>query len=148
MKTLISIILIFVFVFPGCGVSKSQTALSKDNDLVKLSLEFIRLRNIHGHFQGGSWNDEVDSWMGLKHRVMLELRSYTEQNLISAGELRKLMGEPDRILYIGGPPWDPVTSWTTADFSLIYEWRGDHDFLVFDCRAGLVISSHWQYAGE
>lgn len=154
MKKLFPMILFFIFLFPGLDLTRAQTnaatqpAFPQDKYIAELSLEFKRLRNLSGHFQNGSWNKEVDSWLGLKHRVMMALRAHIEQNRISVGELRKLMGEPDRILYIGGPPWDSIISWSEANFSLIYEWRGDHDYLVFDCRTGMVTSSHWFYAGD
>ncbi|RPI78901.1 MAG: hypothetical protein EHM45_04855 [Desulfobacteraceae bacterium] len=147
-------LLVFLVLHPGNAFSQTDPcpfAVPKPvdaNRIPELTREFKRLRNIPGHFQGGDWNTEVDSWMGLKHRVMSDLGFYAEHNRISVGELRELMGEPDRILYIGGPPWDPITSWSAAHFSLIYEWRGDHDYLVFDCRTGMVTSSHWFYAGD
>lgn len=41
--------------------------------LKNLGSSFQRLRGVRAHFEGGLWDDDVDAWMGEKHRLMLEL---------------------------------------------------------------------------
>jgi hypothetical protein len=41
-----------------------------DVPLENLAAQFREIRKIEGHFDGGTWNDEVDRWEGRKHRLM------------------------------------------------------------------------------
>jgi hypothetical protein len=162
MKKIFLIILFFSCLYLGCDFFKDHTVTPTqaqsftENDLSKLSLEFKRLQNIPGHFKGGPWNDEVDAWMGAKHRIMIALGSQISQAHSTVSDLKQLMGEPDRIIMQTDPRFAQMNQWTfeeiaTAsqpDMYFLYDWRGDHDVLIFACQKNNVIFSKWYYAGE
>jgi hypothetical protein len=138
----------------------SPAAAEKDNSLSaipldQLAVEFRRLRKMRGHFDGGPWNDDVDRWMGRKHRVMLELASRLSGGQYDKAEISCLLGPADQIvrkgdtlfgLITGLPGYDPSTAGLQS--FLVYYWRGTHDFLFFLCRDNLIVGSDWWYAGE
>lgn len=100
--------------------------------LQELGQEYQELRKQKGHFSGGGeWNPAVDRWAGRKHEVMAELGKALGPGQTSE-TLLAVMGEPDAR---EGSHW-------------LYFWRGRHDYLFFDCRAGKILKSEWWMAGE
>ena len=68
---------LILILFTGCasrggapGIPAPPATVDPMEDMAD---EFKRLRAIEGHFDGGAWNDDVDEWMGRKHRLMIEL---------------------------------------------------------------------------
>lgn len=107
-------------------------AWAKPDKLASLGQEYQELRKQPGHFSGGGeWNAAVDKWGGRKHEVMGELGELLKGQ--STEVLLATMGEPDR--RSAGERW-------------IYYWRGGHDYLFFDCRAGKIVNVDWWMAGE
>lgn len=131
------------------------TERSIESKILQMAAKFRDLRTISGHFTGDTWNDDVDRWMGRKHKLMLELGS-----LLATGEYRKrevtrLLDPPDQIARQGDRLFKLIASLpgysnamaTPYEF-LIYYWRGEHDFLFFTCRDSVIISSDWWYGRD
>lgn len=128
----------------------------------EIAVEFRKIRKIKGHFNGGKWNDEVDKWMGRKHRLMIELGLRISGDKYKKGDIIRLLDQPDHIVHKGddlfkliisqkkydSSPQEYDSSTTTLYEFLIYYWRGKHDFLFFTCRNSVIIQSGWWYAGE
>ncbi|MDH4138605.1 MAG: hypothetical protein OEW09_18070, partial [Anaerolineae bacterium] len=81
-----------VFLLVGCAGRASAPTVpfeTEDGNLATdpiedIAAEFRSLRTIKGHFGGGTWNDDVDKWMGRKHQFMIQLGSR-----LDAGEYSK-----------------------------------------------------------
>ena len=119
----------------------------------ELAAEFERLRAVQGHFQGGSWIDDVDAWMGRKHQVMIELGSRLGGRGCTQAQVTDLLGPPDQVAGPGDAAFDQVSH--LADFQkppgeayelLVYDWRGAHDFLYFTSEGGTILGSGWWHA--
>lgn len=97
------IILTGLFVVAGVGSAAStQVVTTEDNSHVPIELiaaEFRDLQTIRGHFNGGTWNDKVDKWMGRKHWLMLALGLRLGQ--YKKSDLIQLLGFPDQIVREG-----------------------------------------------
>jgi hypothetical protein len=131
---------------PGCDLSAASQ---------ELAAEFVRLRTVQGHFQGGPWTAEVDDWMGRKHQVMIGLGTQLVDAGCTQGQVTDLLGPPDLTVTPGDPLFDQVSR--QAEFEkppaepytlLIYYWRGAHDFLYFTSVDGAIIGSGWWHAYE
>ncbi|NIO72284.1 MAG: hypothetical protein GTN71_25495 [Anaerolineae bacterium] len=158
------LMLIMLFLLAGCAVRDSApgspTETAEYDDLVMdpiedVAAEFRNLRKTKGHFEGGTWNDDVDKWMGRKHQLMIQLGSRLGAGQHSEAEVIQLLGPPDLIAGEGDELFDLVNS--LPDFEkpatgpyefLIYYWRGTHDFLYFTSQGETIINWGWWYAGE
>lgn len=117
--------------------------------------EFRALRPIPGHFSGAEWNEDVDPWMGRKHRLMITLGDSLAGGDYDLTLLTELMGEPDRTLLPEDPLYERIAG-ANPDFDLdepgtsvlVYGWRGGHDLLYFVVKGGAVVHSGWWYALE
>lgn len=120
-----------------------------------LVMEFRELRTINGHFDGGPWRNDVDRWMGRKHRVMEALRQAIDVRGFGRPQLVEQLGTPDRTLDEN----DPMFHTFARDFKhstenhgpveiLVYHWRGGHDFLYFVAIDEMLVDSGWWHAGE
>jgi hypothetical protein len=120
-----------------------------------IAAEFRSLRTIKGHFEGGTWNDDLDEWMGRKHQLMIQLGSRLGAGEYNKAQVIQLLASPDLIAREGDDLFDLVNS--LAEFEkpatgpydlLIYYWRGRHDFLYFTSRGQTIINSGWWHAGD
>jgi len=123
--------------------------------LEQMAAHFKKLRSVPGHFDGGTWNDDVDRWMGPKHRLMLELGARLGYGEFLKIDIIKLLNPPDHIARKGDRLYDQIFSLPGYDYRppaasefLIYFWRGRHDFLFFACQGGVISGSDWWYAGD
>lgn len=106
------------------------------NELKSLSQQYLELRKIKGHWGGGDYVADVDSFNGRKQKVMERL-----------GERLGIKGNPrSQVIQWMGEPDVKKTEGTTEQW--IYYWRGDHDYLIFVLDNGLVTKSEWYYAYE
>jgi len=130
----------------GCDLSAASQ---------ELAAEFVRLRAVEGHFQGGPWIAEVDDWMGHKHQVMIDLGTRLARTGCGQVQVTDLLGSPDQIAGPGDPVFEQVSG--HAEFEkppdeayelLIYYWRGAHDFLYFTSVGGAIVGAGWWYALE
>lgn len=145
-----------VFVFLGlliaaCSLSAEQAMSPTPDPIEDLAAEFRVLRTIPGHFDGGTWNNEVDHPEGRKHKLMEQLRERFAVGSHTKTRLVELLGQPDVIYRSGDRLFDLIVESPTAvqrDTMLVYFWRGEHDFLYFDCREDAVLGAYWWMAGE
>lgn len=121
----------------------------------EIATEFKSLRTVRGHFDGGSWNEDLDEWMGRKHYLMIQLGSLLGAGDYGKAQVLQLLDPPDLVVHQGDDLFDQVNS--LAEFErpstgsyelLIYYWRGPHDYLYFTSQDGAIISSGWWYAGD
>ena len=130
-----------------CQVLSSALDAGSSTSLDELGRSFRRLRSLPGHFGGSTPNEAVDNWNGAKHQVMQQLAELLGDGRHRRGQVTTVMGEPDatsrpgdeRHLSFSLPPDHTV---------LIYDWRGEHDFLYFELVDDQVVSSRWWMAGE
>lgn len=119
-----------------------------------LAAEFVRLRTVQGHFQGGPWIADVDDWMGRKHQVMLELGARLVEAGCAPGQVADLLGPPDLVAGPGDEAYDQVGRQPGFEEPpnsyelLIYYWRGARDFLYFISADGTMAGSGWWHAYE
>jgi hypothetical protein len=163
-KLLMFIMLLLLIIMAGCAVGDSTPgnpikAAERDDlatdPIEDMAAEFRNLRKTKGHFEGGTWNDDIDKWMGRKHQLMINLGSHLGTGEYSEAEVFQLLAPPDLIAREGDELFDLVNS--LPDFKkprpdpytfLIYYWRGTHDFLYFTSQDETILSSGWWYAGE
>ena len=155
----VTVLTLIIYADPGTAGGGSAGA-AEDTALVNLPVEeiideFKKVRGIKGHFDGGAWNDEVDKWMGRKHRLMIELGLRLAGGKYEKSDIIKLLDQPDRIVGKGDYLFEQIVNQkqcylsTAASYEfLVYYWRGRHDFLFFTCQDGVIINSGWWYAGE
>ncbi len=155
----VTVLTLIIYADPGTAGSGSARA-AEDTALVNLPVEeiadeFKKIREIKGHFDGGAWNDEVDKWMGRKHRLMIELGLRLTGDNYEKSDIIKLLDQPDRTVGKDDHLFEQIVNQkqcylsTAASYEfLVYYWRGRHDFLFFTCQDGVIINSGWWYAGE
>ncbi len=152
----VTVLTLIIYADPGTadGGSAEDTALV-NLPVDEIADEFKKIREIKGHFDGGEWNDEVDKWMGRKHRLMIKLGLRLAGGNYEKSDIIKLLDQPDRIVGKGDYLFELIISQkrydslTAASYEfLVYYWRGRHDFLFFTCQDGVIINSGWWYAGE
>lgn len=125
-----------------------------DAHLRQLAAEFKTLRATKGQFNGAEWNADVDQWTGRKHSLLIELGQSLSSGYDRVDVIR-LLDPPDRIVRSGDSLFDMIRKVPGYDAPgkaaaeyLVYYWRGEHDFLFFECQGDAVVSSDWWYAGE
>jgi len=123
--------------------------------LENLAAQFRDIRKLKGHFDGGTWNDDVDHWKGRKHRLMMELGIRLAKGKYDKSDIIRLLQPPDQIARSGDDLFKWITELpgnntiTVAPVEyLVYYWRGTHDFLYFTCRNDAIVHSGWWYAYE
>jgi hypothetical protein len=126
-----------------------------DVPLENLAAQFREIRKIKGHFDGGTWNDDVDHWEGRKHRLMMELGIRLSTGKYQKSDIIRLLEPPDQIARKGDELYRRITELPgniTINAApveyLLYYWRGTHDFLYFTCRDDALVDSGWWYAME
>lgn len=135
----------------GDSIQPTATPDLIDDQLEQMAAEFRQLRAVPGQFSGGSWNDDVDLWMGRKHTLMIDLAARLTGGDYDKNTIVRLLDPPDQIAREGDALADLIHSLPghedLAEY-LVYYWRGTHDFLFFVCREGAVVGADWWYAGE
>jgi len=151
--------ILILILLTGCagraGVPDSPTPTATPDPIQEKAAEFRSLRAIQGHFDGGEWNDDVDQWMGRKHRLMIALGEQLGEGTYSRSQAIDLLGEPDAIAQEGDALYDQIRN--RGEFVeppgsgyvfLVYHWRGEHDFLYLIAREQAILGAGWWYAGE
>lgn len=137
-----------------CGISRAC-----EGDAAQWSREFAALRTVRGHFDGGSWAADVDRWQGRKHQLMQCLAAGLSAAGTPAERVRQQMGEPDArvacpsaacsgVVRLMEAPSDGERTVADGIQLWVYQWRGQHDRLVFSVREGRVTEVSWAYALE
>lgn len=119
----------------------------------RMAEEFLALRQIKGHFQGGEWNDAVDKWQGDKHRLLQQALAVILQGDYGSQQLRALLGEPDRVWSKAAPGYAQIleqTEWQGAPSGELwaYYWRGEHDQLIIAVEQDRAGAGGWLLAWE
>ena len=151
--------ILFLILLTGCagnvGAPAAPTPTPIQGPIREQANEFKRLRTIEGHLGGGVWNDDVDQWMGRKHRLMIELGEQLGTGAYSRTQAVDLLGAPDAIARAGDALYDQIRD--RGEFErpvgdgyafLVYHWRGEHDFLYLTVREEAILGVGWWYAGE
>ncbi|KAJ3321486.1 hypothetical protein HDV06_004155 [Boothiomyces sp. JEL0866] len=127
------------------------------SNLQQLSQEYLSLKGIKGHWEGGEYTKDVDSFNSKKHQAM---KTLAESIIVGSDSkiIYDLFGQPDKIetdtlTFMPGP----VVSQTAVtqsegpkDLFLEYYWRGRHDFLYFqvDSATSVIKKVAWYKALE
>ena len=131
-----------VLLLPGCNADDKSFAPPTPRDplvseeISELLEEYAELRKERGHFDGGEWDEDLDSWGGRLHTAMTRLGETLGHPPHARADVVRLMGEPDAVRE------------RDTEEHLIYFWRGWHDYLYFVCRDGVVQEAQWYFAGE
>lgn len=119
-----------------------------------IAFKFRLLRTINWHFEGGTWNDDVDKWMARKHRLLIRLESHLAAGA-SESRVIGLLGPPDQTAHKGDALFKMIRRLPEFKESargpyalLIYYWRGSHDFLYFITRGETILASAWWHAED
>jgi hypothetical protein len=137
----------------GDSLQTQGCLISRETE--EIAAQFRDLRAIKGHFQDGDWNADVDTWMGRKHQIMLQLGARLGAGNCRREQVVQLLGPPDLTAREGDAPFDWVSR--LAEFEkpatgpyelLIYYWRGTHDFLYFTAQSESILNSGWWQAGD
>lgn len=151
----ILILVLLVGCAGGTGAPGAAVVTVTQDPLRELADAFKDLRAIRGQFEGGTWNDDVDRWMGKKHALMVELGDRLGGGAYSRSQVVDLLGAPDAIAREQDALYDQIRG--RAEFEgpsdrgdefLVYYWRGEHDFLSFTAQGERVLGAGWSYAGE
>jgi hypothetical protein len=118
----------------ACGNSRAC-----EGDAAQWGRDYVALRQVHGHFDGGTWTADVDQWQGRKHRLMQCLAAEFSAPGATTAQLLARMGTPDTRQRC--PAKRRCEQWA-------YHWRGTHDRLVFAVAAGRVKQVDWDLALE
>jgi len=123
--------------------------------LEDIAAEFRGLRSTKGHFEGGTWNADLDKWMGRKHHIMIQLGSRLGSGECAKAEIIQRLGPPDQTARESDASFDLLNRLPEFERPaagpyelLIYYWRGAHDFLYLISQDETILSSGWWYAGE
>jgi hypothetical protein len=109
----------------------------RTNEVAEPATEYRQLRNEREQSSGEEWIDDLDNFGGRLHVVMTQLGEILGQTrCYSRTDVIQLLGEPDAIREEGGK------------VSLIYFWRGWHDYLYFTCRGDVLLGADWYFALE
>jgi hypothetical protein len=138
---------------PGDSLPAEGCPVSIESE--ELAAQFRDLHTIKGHFQDGDWNADVDTWMGRKHQLMLQLGARLGAGDCRRAQVVQLLGPPDLTAREGDAPFDWVSRLpefekpATGPYELlIYYWRGTHDFLYFAAQGESILNSGWWQAGD
>lgn len=140
----------------------SESASPSTGNIEALGTDFRKMRSVKGHWEGGEYNELVDSPQGAKHTTMQTLGNYLGAPGITVQRVMELLGQPDNVSAAGivvqqmpGPviPADlapfttpvPNADEPVGPIRLTYNWRGNFSTLYFDVdpQSKTVLSSGW-----
>lgn len=134
--------------------NKQCLTKGKFDEFSQLATEYRSLRKIIGHFEGGEWNNAVDSFGGRKHQVMADLLEEINKQGFDKLQVLHYLGNPNEILEKNNILFKTLINLKNINTSdseyeiLVYYWRGGHDFIYFVTKGNEVVKSGWWYAGE
>jgi hypothetical protein len=136
-----------VFVWSSAGCAQAQP----DADL---AAQWQALRSLRGHFDGAAWHVDVDRWQGRKHVLMQALAARALDERLARDALTRRMGAPDAVWLAGQPAHASAleqAQWRggpPGNELLVYDWRGQHDRLLFALHDGHVVATGWLMVQE
>ena len=125
-----------------------------------LGKRYLELKNIKGKYEGGEYNETIDSESGEKYKIMNELLKELGKQGTSIAKICPIMGPPDTLSPnlpdenyrpplplmpgIVLPPGSPIPP--KQDVYMIYTWRGFHDYIWFKLNEdeSEVVESGWK----
>jgi hypothetical protein len=133
-------------VLTACAIAEPLPTLPVEAQLLAQQWQAMRARP--GHFAGGEWDDQVDKWQGAKHQLMQQLFDLAWGDRYDVAQLRALLGAPDRVWTPAADEyanWLRMTEWhgQPAGELWAYEWRGQHDQLLFAVEGEQVRAAGW-----
>ncbi|KAL1916249.1 uncharacterized protein VTP21DRAFT_5866 [Calcarisporiella thermophila] len=158
-------LLILFFLLITQIFAQNPPSSMSDQELKTQGLELQSLRQKKGHYQGATFDQEIDGFQGRKHRLMVALGEALGKPGTPAQKVIETMGKPDQltpsldeqaaptVAVMPGPVVPSGTSTQSTEpnfYYLVYEWRGKHDYLWFqvDSKTENVLSSGWYNAFE
>ncbi|ORY97852.1 hypothetical protein BCR43DRAFT_490465 [Syncephalastrum racemosum] len=128
-----------------------------DKNVNALGERFQELRSLQGQYNGGEFNETVDSPNGEKYQVMKSLGDQLGLPGTAAADILARLGKPDELTpslqSSAGVPVMPGPAMTGGQvqqqqqqsYYLVYYWRQKHDYLYFkiDPVNETVITSDW-----
>ncbi|WPC05249.1 hypothetical protein SBP02_00425 [Pseudomonas benzenivorans] len=143
----------FLGFLAACGLSTALVACAVAEPALPtearhLAEQWQALRAKPGHFSGAAWDDQVDKWQGTKHRLMQQLLELAWSERYDATQLRALLGAPDRVWTPESDEyadWLRLTDWRgqPAGELWAYDWRGQHDQLLFALEGEQLKAAGW-----
>jgi hypothetical protein len=135
-----------VLVLSSAGCAQAQPGAD-------VAAQWQALRPLRGHFDGAAWNADVDRWQGRKHVLMQALAAQALDERLARDVLTQRMGAPDALWRAGQPEHKSATQqaqWRGAPSGelLVYDWRGQHDRLLFAVDQGRVVATGWLMVQE
>jgi hypothetical protein len=130
------------------SVSPRTAKSPRPMTIEQMTSQYMELRSEGGHFDGESWNADVDLWSGKKHLLMRALSHWLDMESADKQQVLKIMGEPDSTLAAGAGGYDELPKEARRGEVLIYFWRNRHDYLYFSCTGREPCSSSWWHAYE
>jgi len=138
---------------------KSNGNTLSESEVRQLKEEWSTLRTMRGHFSGAQFNAAIDGPKGAKKQVMDKLYAHYTSLDSSSQSLVELLGAPDKLLagklaMMPGPVVGNGVGEADGEkgetFTMVYEWRGAHDYLFFkvDATSEQVVDSGWYHAYE
>ncbi|WP_439886816.1 hypothetical protein ACSX1C_15150 [Pseudomonas sp. MBLB4123] len=130
----------------ACAVAEPAPTLP--TEARHLAEQWQALRAKPGHFSGAAWDDQVDKWQGTKHQLMQQLLELAWSERYDATQLRALLGAPDRVWTPESDEyadWLRLTDWRgqpTGEL-WVYDWRGQHDQLLFAVEGEQLKAAGW-----
>ncbi|KAG0071829.1 hypothetical protein BGZ92_004179 [Podila epicladia] len=119
-------------------------------DVKVLGKTFQSLRAVKGHFDGGDFNEDVDTFNGKKHRTMQKLAKAFNRAGVLEKTIKKTMGRSDKIpvqVLMELQSTQPEMTINIYRY-MVFKWRGYHDYLWFrvDDRSGKAVKGDWYHA--
>ncbi|NQD96427.1 hypothetical protein HP532_27580 [Pseudomonas sp. CrR25] len=114
----------------------------------QLAQQWQLIRDKPGHFSGGPWDEQVDKWQGRKHQLMQQMFDLVWREHYDARQLRALLGAPDQVWTPAAneyADWLRLTEWQGQPTGELwaYQWRGQHDQLLFAVEGDQVRAAGW-----
>ncbi len=132
----------------------SCTAMPNDNNISVLTKQYQQLRTRQKSLPAGTFDKELSGSGGQLEKVLAELGEQLGNPKYRQEDIIQLMGQPDKIMKAG--EYQPPSMGRDehsgiipkTELRLIYFWRGQHDYLYFISKDGIIQSAHWYFAGE
>ncbi|KAI8921778.1 hypothetical protein BC831DRAFT_418250 [Entophlyctis helioformis] len=145
--------------FDDSNLSSDLKGQLSASQIHALGAEFRSMRSHKGHWDGGEYSQDLDSYRGRKHQLMVALSRTLGQPGVPASDIIATLGEPDEInpvemsgLMMPGPADQQAQSYDARGhkamhgaYNMVYYWRNRHDYVWFkiDSASETTIEHGW-----